>query len=98
MLIDRRDRRPILLANARVIDPSRDLDFAGDVLIADGAIREATRGIGAAGVPEGTELVDGRGPSVAPGLTDMRAFIGDPGEEGRESIASASQAAAAGGV
>ena len=27
MLIDRRDRRPILLANARIIDPSRDLDF-----------------------------------------------------------------------
>ena len=31
------DRRPILLANGRVIDPSRDLDIEGDVLIADGA-------------------------------------------------------------
>ncbi len=31
------DRRPILLANARVIDPSRDFDGPGDVLIADGA-------------------------------------------------------------
>ena len=98
MLIDRRDRRPILLANARIIDPSRDLDFPGDVLIADGAIREAKRGIGAAGVPEGTEVVDCRGNIVAPGLIDMRAFIGEPGAEGRESIASASQAAAAGGV
>ena len=27
------DRRPILLANARLIDPSRDLDGPGDVLI-----------------------------------------------------------------
>ena len=98
MLIDRRDRRPILLANARIIDPSRDLDFPGDVLIADGVIREAKRGIGAAGVPEGTEVVDCRGNIVAPGLIDMRAFIGEPGAEGRESIASASQAAAAGGV
>jgi dihydroorotase len=97
MLIDCRDRRPILLANAR-IDPSRDLDFPGDVLITDGTIREAKRGIGAAGVPEGTEVVDCRGHIVAPGLIDMRAFIGEPGEEGRESIASASQAAAAGGV
>ena len=87
------DRRPILLANARLIDPSRDLDIVGDVLIADGAIREAKRGIGAAGVPEGTEVVDCRGHIVAPGLIDMRAFIGEPGEEGRESIASASQAA-----
>ena len=92
------DRRPILLANARIVDPSRDLDFPGDLLIADGVIREAKRGIGAAGVPEGAEVIDCRGKIVAPGLIDMRAFIGEPGAEGRESIASASQAAAAGGV
>jgi dihydroorotase len=98
MLSDRRDRRPILLANARILDPSRDLDFPGDLLIADGAIREAKRGIGAAGVPEGTEIVDCRGKIVAPGLIDMRAFVGEPGAEHRETIASASQAAAAGGV
>ena len=98
MLIDRRDRRPILLANARIMDPSRDLDLAGDLLIADGVVREAKRGIGAAGVPEGTEVIDCRGKIVAPGLIDMRAFVGEPGAEGRETIASASQAAAAGGV
>jgi dihydroorotase len=98
MLLDRRERRPILLANARIVDPSRELDFPGDLLIADGVIREAKRGIGAAGVPEGTEVVDCRGHIVAPGLIDMRAFIGEPGAEHRETIASASQAAAAGGV
>jgi dihydroorotase len=98
MLSDRRERRPILLANARIVDPSRDLDFPGDLLIADGAIREAKRGIGAAGVPEGAEVVDCRGKIIAPGLIDMRAFIGEPGAEHRETIASASQAAAAGGV
>jgi dihydroorotase len=98
MLLDRRERRPLLLANARILDPSRDLDFPGDLLIADGVIREAKRGIGAAGVPEGTEVVDCRGRIAAPGLIDMRAFVGEPGAEGRESIASASQAAAAGGV
>ena len=92
------DRRPILLANARIIDPSRDLDFPGDLLIADGVIREAKRGIGAAGVPEGTEVIDCRGRIVAPGLIDMRAFVGEPGAEHRETLASASQAAAAGGV
>jgi dihydroorotase len=92
------DRRPILLANARIIDPSRDLDFAGDLLIADGVIRDAKRGIGAAGVPEGAEVVDCRGKIVAPGLVDMRAFVGEPGAEHRETLSSASQAAAAGGV
>jgi dihydroorotase len=92
------ERRPILLANARILDPSRDLDIDGDLLIADGVIREAKRGIGAAGVPEATEVIDCKGKVVAPGLVDMRAFIGEPGAEYRETIASASQAAAAGGV
>jgi dihydroorotase len=92
------DRRPILLANARIIDPSRDLDITGDLLIADGVIREAKKGIGAAGVPEGTEIIDCRGKLVAPGLVDMRAFIGEPGAGHRETLASASEAAAAGGV
>src|SRR6516162_11333486 len=92
------DRRPILLTDARIIDPSRDLDFSGDLLIAEGVIREAKRGIGAAGVPEGTEIVDCRDKVVTPGLIDLRAFVGEPGAEYRETLASASQAAAAGGV
>ena len=92
------DRRPILLANARIVDPSRDLDFSGDLLIADGLVREAKRGIHASGVPEGTEIVDCRGKLVAPGLVDMRAFVGEPGAGHRETLASASHAAAAGGV
>jgi dihydroorotase len=92
------DRRPILLANARLIDPSRDLDGPGDVLIADGVIRDARRGIGAAGVPEGTDIVNCAGMIVAPGLIDMRAFVGEPGASHRETFASASRAAAAGGI
>src|SRR5580700_4221520 len=92
------DRRPILLADARIIDPSRDFDVVGDVLIADGVIRETRRGIGAAGVPEGTEVIDCRGRVVAPGLVDMRAFSGEPGAAHRETLASASHAAAAGGI
>jgi dihydroorotase len=92
------DRRPILLTNARIVDPSRDLDIDGDLLIADGVVRDTRRGIGAAGVPEGTEIIDCRGRIAAPGLIDMRAFVGEPGAEYRETFASASQAAAAGGV
>src|ERR1700736_1776109 len=92
------DRRPILLANARLIDPSRDFDGPGDVLIADGVIRDARRGIGAAGVPEGTDIVNCAGMIIAPGLIDMRAFVGEPGASHRETFASASQTAAAGGI
>lgn len=94
------DRRPLLLANARIIDPSRNMDETGDVLIADGVIREARRGIGAAGVPEGTDIVNCAGKVVSPGLIDMRAFVGEPGAGHREHLlpASASAAAAAGGI
>ncbi len=92
------DRRPILLANAHVIDPSRDFDGPGDVLIADGVVRDARRGIGAAGVPEGTDIINCAGKVVAPGLVDMRAFVGEPGASHRETFASASRAAAAGGI
>lgn len=90
--------RPILLANARIVDPARDLDGPGDVLITDGVIRDARSGIGAAGAPEGTDIVNCAGMIVAPGLIDIRAFVGEPGAGHRETFASASRAAAAGGI
>ncbi len=93
-----RDPRPALLANARIIDPSRDLDTHGDILVADGVIKDIAGNLKGAGLPEGTEIVDCAGLIAVPGLVDMRAFIGEPGAEHRETLASASQAAAAGGV
>jgi dihydroorotase len=67
------ERRPILLANAHILDPSRDLEIDGDLLIADGIIREAKRGIGAAGVPEATALPPScRSPTPLPRSTIPR--------------------------
>jgi len=90
--------RPLVLANARIIDPSRGADFAGDLLISGGHIRDSGFGLAVAGVPEGAEVVDCRGAVVAPGLVDMKAFVGEPGAEHLETLATASHAAAAGGV
>ena len=50
------------------------------------------------GAPEGATVVDCAGKTIIPGLVDSRVFIGEPGAEHRETIHSASQAAAAGGV
>lgn len=90
--------RPLVLDNARVVDPSRNLDAAGAVIVADRRIvaagPEATRTT----KPAGAEVIDCRGAIVAPGLVDMRVFVGEPGAEHRETFASAGQAAAAGGV
>lgn len=83
---------------ARVVDPSRGIDEIGSVIV-DGKTIVAS---GAAalnqGAPEGAKLVDCAGKTIIPGLVDGRVFIGEPGAEHRETIASASLAAAAGGV
>ena len=92
------DRSPPICSQRQRDRSLRDFDGPGDVLIADGVIRDSRRGIGAAGVPEGTDIVNCAGKIVAPGLIDMRAFVGEPGASHRETFASASQAAASGGI
>ncbi|MGL4284979.1 MAG: dihydroorotase [Phreatobacter sp.] len=92
------DPRPLLLANARLIDPSTGTDVPGGLFVENGVIRDHGPTLDASAVPEGTEIVDCGGAVVAPGLVDIRCFVGEPGYEYRETLASASQAAAAGGV
>ena len=87
-----------LFENARIVDPSRNLDETGCVLIRDGKIVAAGADARNQGAPEGTQIIDLNGKAVLPGLVDARVFVGEPGAEHRETIASASRAAAAGGV
>lgn len=87
--------RPILFKNARLVDPASDREERGGVLVRDGQI--------AALGPQVTEAADAQvidcaGQVLAPGLIDMRAFIGEPGGPYRETLKSAGEAAAAGGV
>ena len=63
----------------------------GDIILAAGPDVIATQVAGA-------EVVDCRGKLLLPGVIDMRVFTGEPGSEYRETLASASEAAAAGGV
>lgn len=89
--------RPIVIRNVRIVDPSRGIDGTGDVVVKDGRIAAADPAP-AASVPDGAEIVEARGLVVAPGLVDMLVHAGEPGHEHRETLASASHAAAAGGV
>lgn len=97
---DRRaaDHKPTVFAGARIVDPSRDLDAVGSVIVAEGRILAAGPEVLNQGSPEGWEVVDARAKVIVPGLVDMRVFLGEPGHEHRETFASASRAAAAGGV
>ena len=90
--------RTTVLQNLRILDPSRGLDETGAIVIENGRIAAAGHGAQNQGAPEGAEVVDCRGLAAAPGLVDARVFVGEPGQEHRETILSASRAAAAGGV
>ncbi|MHC2107955.1 dihydroorotase [Methylobacterium sp.] len=87
----------ILLANATLLDPATGRETRGAVLVRDGRIADIAEGA-APGVPAEATRIDCRGRVLTPGLIDMRAFVGEPGAEHRETLASASAAAAAGGV
>jgi dihydroorotase len=90
-------RRPLALVNARLIDPATGLDAFGGMLISGGVIADLGMHITEGGV-EGAETLDCGGRTAAPGLIDMMVFAGEPGHEHRETLATASRAAAAGGV
>jgi dihydroorotase len=89
---------PIILKQARIIDPSRGLDEVGTVVVDGGVVRAAGAQALNQGHPDGAWVIDCSGLVVAPGLVDMRVFVGEPGREHRETLSSAGQAAAAGGI
>ncbi len=91
-------QRPTAFANARLLDPESGLDAPGGLLVRDGRIADVGAGLFADGAPDDAEIVDCAGRCLAPGLVDIRVTIGEPGHEHKETIASAAQAAAAGGV
>ena len=90
--------RPLALLNARLIDPAAGTETRGGLLMIDGLIADLGGAVARDSVPADAEIIDCAGDMVAPGLIDMRAFVGEPGAEHRETMASASAAAAAGGV
>lgn len=84
----------LLIRGGRVIDPANGVDAAADVLILEGRIARVGPGLAA---PEGTPAVDAGGRVVAPGFIDMHAHLREPGYEYKETVATGTRAAAAGG-
>ena len=91
------DTQDIAIVNARLIDPATGREGTGSVLIRDGAIA-AVEWQGAPATGEGVRRIDAKGQVLTPGLVDLRAFLGEPGAEFRETLGTGSHAAAAGGV
>lgn len=84
--------------DARLLDPASGLDMPGALLVEDGRIADFGPRLFHDAPPADAEIVECRGRVLAPGLIDMRVFTGEPGSEHRETLDSASRAAAAGGV
>jgi len=84
----------ILIKNGRVINPAANLDSQMDVLVQDGKIAQVAPSITA---PPNTQVIDANGRWVTPGLIDMHVHLRDPGQRHKETIATGTRAAAAGG-
>ncbi|HXE86727.1 MAG TPA: dihydroorotase [Hyphomicrobiaceae bacterium] len=91
------DPEAVTFINARLIDPASGRDEPGGVLVRDGTIADLGGQL-RRNAPEATRVIDCKGHVLCPGLIDMQVFTGEPGQEHRETLKTASQAAAAGGV
>ena len=84
--------RLTVLKNGRIIDPATRRDEVGDLWMTDGLIVAAM-----AEIPADSEVIDCQGKWIVPGLIDLHVHLREPGQEYKETIASGTLAAAAGG-
>ncbi len=92
------DNPPILIENARLLDPVSGRDGTGYLLVVADKIAALGEGMPeAAGLPAGLERIDAKGCWLTPGLIDLHVHLREPGDEHKETIASGTAAAAAGG-
>jgi dihydroorotase len=84
----------LLLRHGRVIDPANGVDAVQDVLVESGTITRVGPKLPA---PEGAEIVDATGKVVCPGFIDIHVHLREPGYEYKETVATGTRAAAAGG-
>jgi len=84
----------LLITGAHVVDPSQGMDQVFSILIEDGKIKQIAENI--SGADDG-EVIDGSGLHLFPGLVDIHTHLREPGREDKETIATGTRAAAAGG-
>ena len=83
----------LFIRGGRIIDPASGRDEVGDLLVLDGRIAESTARPKDSSVP----VIEAKGLIVAPGLIDMHVHLREPGGGQKETIATGTRAAAAGG-
>ena len=86
----------LIVRGAHVLDPRERLDGVHDVVVRRGRIAEIAAP-GSAAVPDGAQVVDGRGRHLLPAFVDPHVHLRTPGQEHKEDIETGTRAAAAGG-
>jgi dihydroorotase len=86
----------VLFTGGRVLDPANQLDTITNLLIADGKIAAVGKQAGAK-APAHTIRIPAKGLILCPGLIDIHVHLREPGQTGKETIATGSRAAARGG-
>ncbi len=86
----------LAICGGRLVDPAAGVDAAKDVLIRDGHVAEIA-GTGKLKHTDGAEVLDATGMVVAPGLIDIHVHLREPGQAYKETIATGTSSAAAGG-
>jgi dihydroorotase len=86
----------LLICNGQLVDPAAGVDAKKDILLKDGRVAEIA-GHGKCKLANGAEVLDAAGLIVAPGLVDMHVHLREPGQSYKETIATGTAAAAAGG-
>ena len=89
----------ILIRGGRLVDPSAGVDADRDVLLKDNRVAaiEPPGKLTAAAKQAEAEIVEAKGLVVAPGLVDIHVHLREPGQGYKETIATGTAAAAAGG-
>jgi len=88
----------ILIKNGRVIDPQSGFDEIADILIEDDKIKDIYKqNLKTKDHGPKTKIIDVTGKIVSPGLIDMHTHLREPGQKDKETIATGTRAAAAGG-
>ena len=88
-----------IFINARIIDPSQNMDEKGSLILNEkGKVKAIGKNVKKTDASKDAEVIDLKDNILIPGLVDMKTFVGEPGYEYKENFRTLSQAALAGGV
>ena len=97
-MIKSKNSNRLAFKNARIIDPYSGFDDIGDLLTEDKVIKDYGKNLLKEYLPDDTIIIDCKNHVLCPGFIDISANIGEPGEEFKENINTASDAALSSGI